>query len=102
MMKHSINSRALGRLEVRVDWRVTLKSLTQITKVCVYSESKCHQSFVLLHKSQLKISVLTIERVEAPDGVGRFIMTLNFNLSVLEIIIFVHDTTGTFPKIQAN
>lgn len=100
MMKHSINSRALGRLEVRVDWRVTLKSLTQITKVCVYSESKCHQSFVLLHNSQLKISVLTIEGVE--DGVGRFIMTLNFNLSVLEIIIFVHATTGTFPKIKAN
>lgn len=99
MMKHSINSRALGRLEVRVDWRVTLKSLTQITKVRIYSESKCRQSFVL---SQLKISILTTEGVEAPNGVGRFIMTLNLNLSVLKIIIFVHDTTGKFMKLQAN
>lgn len=50
MMKRSINSTALGRLEVRVDWRVTPKSLTQITKVRIHSESKCHQSFMVVEK----------------------------------------------------
>lgn len=102
MMKQNINSRALGRLEVRVDWRVTLKSLTQITKVHKYSEPKCHQLFVLLHKSQLKILVLTIELVETPNKVRHSIMTLGLNLFALKIIIYVHDKTRKFTKMQTN
>lgn len=102
MMKHSINSRALGRLEVRVDWRVTLKSLTQITKVRIYCESQCPQSFVLLNKSQLKISVLTIKGLETPNGAGCFVITLNFTLSVLKIRIFDHKHIRGITKSQAN
>lgn len=101
-MKHSINSRALGRLEVRVDWRVTPKSLTQITKVRIYSETKCHQSFVLLNRSQLKTSILTIKVVETPNGAGHFVITFNFNLSVLKFLIFDHNTSGYLTKSQAN